>query len=322
MTRALVSGAAGFVGANLARRLLQQGHETHLLARPSSARWRLQEIEADAEVHEVELENAGAVASVVGRVQPEWVFHLAAHGAYWWENNACEIVRSNVVGTANLLEACLETGFEAFVSAGSSSEYGFKDHAPAEDEPLVPNSVYALAKSSATLLCSVVGRRERAHVVTLRLYSVYGPYEQPGRLVPALAVAGLEGRLPPLVSPRVARDFVYVDDVADAFLLAAEGEDQEPGAVYNVGTGRQVTVGDAVAVARAELGIAAEPEWGSMEERSFDTEVWIADVRKIRSELGWIPRRSFAEGFAEVVQWFRDRPHLRALYDGTARRRP
>jgi UDP-glucose 4-epimerase len=322
VSRALVTGAAGFVGANLALRLLREGHETHLLVRASSPPWRLEQLESEAEVHEADLEDATGVAAVVASVRPDWVFHLAARGAYSWQDDAGEIFRANFLGTANLLEACLATGFEAFVNAGSSSEYGAKDHAPAEDEPLEPSGPYALAKASATQLCSLMARREGARIVTLRLYSVYGPYEEPGRFVPALAVDGLQGRLPPLVSPRIARDFVYVDDVAEAFLLAAAGGAPKPGAVYNVGTGRQVTLGEAVAVARAALGIAAEPEWGSLEERPWDTEVWVSDPRTIRAELGWSARRSFAEGFGELVEWFRGRPQLLDFYEqGAARRR-
>jgi nucleoside-diphosphate-sugar epimerase len=139
--------------------------------------------------------------------------------------------------------------------------------------------------------------------------------------VPALALAGLQGRLPPLASPQVARDFVYVDDALDAFLLAAAHDGHEPGAVYNVGTGQQVTIAEAVAVARAELAIEAEPEWGSMDDRSWDTEVWVADPGKIRTELGWAPQRSFASGLAELADWLRARQDLWAFYDEGARAR-
>jgi nucleoside-diphosphate-sugar epimerase len=114
---------------------------------------------------------------------------------------------------------------------------------------------------------------------------------------------------------------VAVDDVCEAFVLAAATGEQEPGAVYNVGTGVQLTIADAVAVARETLGIAAQPEWGSLDERSWDTDCWVADPRRIRTALGWAPRRSFAEGFAELVGWFRDRPERVAFYEAAASRR-
>ena len=129
-------------------------------------------------------------------------------------------------------------------SCCSSSEYGLKDHAPHEDEPLEPNSPYAAAKAEAT-----AHALERGAVV-LRLYSAYGPWEEPSRFVPTLLAHALAGRLPPLVSPDVARDFVHVDDVCAAFVLGAGAP---AGRVYNVGSGRQTTVAEVVELARRLL---------------------------------------------------------------------
>ncbi len=150
--------------------------------------------------------------------------------------------------------------------------------------------------------------------MTLRLYSVYGPYEEPTRFIPRLAVDGLRGQLPPLVNPDVARDFVHVDDVCDAFLAAACGQDQAPGAVYNVGSGVQTTIRMAVEVARELIGIQQEPSWGSMPDRRWDTSTWVADTRLIRERLGWSPQHAFEDGFASIVDWFRRRPHMMRRY--------
>jgi nucleoside-diphosphate-sugar epimerase len=154
------------------------------------------------------------------------------------------------LGTINLLQACLETGFESFVNTGSSSEYGFKDHAPPENEWLEPNSHYAVTKASATQFCRYTAQQYGVHVPTLRLYSVYGPYEEPTRLLPTLISRGMRGKLPPLVDGNVARDFVYVDDVKQAYLLAAQRTDVEPGAIYNVGTPVPTSIGEVVNIAR------------------------------------------------------------------------
>jgi len=301
--RALLTGGTGFVGANLARRLLDLGHEVHLLVRPRRRSWRLAGLEDRVRLHEADLGDEGAVAAAARAAGADWVFHLAAHGAYSFETDIREMVRTNVAGTVNLLEAVRATGFEAFVNAGSSSEYGLQDHPPAEDERPEPNSDYAATKLAATQLCRQVARRERLHVVTLRLYSVYGPYEDPRRLLPSLIEKGLGGTLPPLVRSSVARDFVYVDDVCDAFVRAAEGPATDAGEIYNVGTGVQTTLGQAVEVARRLLPIRDEPRWASMTDRSWDTDCWVADARKIRRALGWEPRHRFEQGFARMVEW-------------------
>jgi dolichol-phosphate mannosyltransferase len=313
MRRVLITGGTGFVGANLARRLLGE-HEVHLLARPAFTAWRIDGIRADVRLHEVALEDAAGVRGVVAAIRPDWIFHLAAYGAYSRQTDIRRMAQTNILGTINLVEACLETGFDAFVNTGSSSEYGVKDHAPAETEWLEPNSPYAVTKAAATMLCRHAAQRRGLRMATLRLYSVYGPYEEPDRLVPTLVVRGLDGGLPPLVDPAVARDYIHVDDVCEAYLGAASRAAPEPGVVYNVGTGVQTTLREVIDVARRILPIAVEPRWGSMPPRMWDTNVWLSDSRRIRAELGWEPRVTLEAGLRSTVDWFRSHPELVAFY--------
>lgn len=306
--RVLVTGGTGFVGANLVRRLLADGHAVHLLVRSGTRPWRLAGIERRVRLHRAPLDDRAAVERAVGRVKPEWVFHLAAHGAYSWETDLDRIIATNLIGTVNLVRACLHTGFEAFVNAGSSSEYGFKRRAPDERTWVEPNSHYAVTKVAATHFCRLTAARERVKIATLRLYSVFGPWEDPGRLMPTMIVYGLAGELPPLVDPRVARDYVYVDDVSDAFVRAAVRPHPEPGPVFNVGTGTQTTIRQVVEVARRVLEIPERPRWGTMPNRQWDTSVWVSDSRAIRRALGWKPRDGFERGFRKMVAWMRADP--------------
>jgi UDP-glucose 4-epimerase len=282
--------------------------------RPSHRPWRVEGIRSDVLLHETNLLDAAALEETVASIRPEWIFHCAAHGAYASQRDVGAMVQTNIVGTANLLNACAETGFEAFVNAGSSSEYGFKDHAPKETELPEPSSPYAVTKASATLFCRDAAKRRGLRVVTLRLYSVYGPWEEPTRLIPALVLEGLEGRLPPLVSPEAAHDFIFVDDIVEAFMLAASQPEQEAGVVYNVGSGVQTTLGEAVDVARKILGVNVKPSWGSMPGRSWDTGTWVADSSRIRGALGWKPQLTFEDGFRKTADWFRENPDMAILY--------
>ncbi len=305
MKRVIVTGASGFVGANLARRLLSDGHRVFLLVRPEHLPWRIEAIRADVDVRLTRLEDFEALASVVEDIRPDWVFHLAVHGAYSWQTDWAQMVQTNVLGTINLVEACLRTGFDAFINTGSSSEYGFKNQAPKETDWIEPNSYYAVTKAAGTQFCRYKARERNLHMQTLRLYSVFGPYEDSNRLMPTLIARGLSGELPPLVDPEVARDYVYADDVVEAYLLAASTQKQEPGAVYNVGTGKQTSIKEVVDIARRIMGIPLEPQWGSMPNRAWDTGVWVADNQSICQSLGWQPKHTFESGFASMVDWFR-----------------
>ncbi len=305
MKRVALTGGTGFVGANLARRLLLDGHEVHLLIRQGHAEWRIAEIRNSARLHVLDFSNPEDVFKTLKGIRPDWIFHLAAYGAYSSQAELSQMVQTNVIGTMNLVNACLAIGFEAFVNTGSSSEYGFKNHAPSETECLEPNSHYAVTKASATLFCSYTARSQNVHIPTLRLYSVYGPYEEPTRLIPTLIRYGLEGKLPPLVNPNIARDYVYIDDVIQAFLLAAKCPDSDAGAAYNVGTGIQTSLAEVVSTVRRFLNIKAEPEWGSMPARIWDTNSWVCDKRKIERVLGWKPRVSLEGGLLQTIEWTR-----------------
>lgn len=312
MKRALVTGASGFVGANLVRRLLAEGAEVHLFTRPTSNLWRLEEIRADLHLHNVDLQDESAVQRAVAQIRPEWIFHLAVFGAYSFQTDSTRILQTNILGTANLVQACAKVDFEAFINTGSSSEYGFKDHPTAEGDLPEPNSYYAVSKVSATFYCSYVARVLGRPIPTLRLYSVYGAYEEPQRLMPTLIQKGLAGELPPLVAPDTARDFVYVDDVCQAYLMAAQSRTLEFGEVLNVGSGQQLTIREVVEVARQVLHIKQTPQWGSMPGRIWDSSVWSADNRRIRERLGWQPKLDFRAGFVKMVDWFREHRHFYA----------
>ena len=314
MKRVIITGATGFVGANLARRLLHEGHDVHLLLRPGHDPWRLAEIRQHVRLHEVELTDEASLAALVGQIRPDWVFHLAAYGAYPSQNDLRRMIATNIAGTCSLVQSCLKHGFEAFVNTGSSSEYGFKDHAPAEAELVEPNSHYAVTKASATLFCRHTAQKHGVRLPTLRLYSVFGPFEEPTRLIPTLILHGMEGKFPPLVNPKIARDYVHVDDVSEAYLLAATGPLEEMGAVYNVGTGVQTTLREVVEVAREVLQVPGAPAWGSMPDRAWDTSTWVADNRKIKRELGWEAHLSFGEGFRQTVEYFRRNPSICEFY--------
>lgn len=313
--RAILTGATGFVGATLARRLLREGHEVHLLVRHGYAPWRIEAIRQDIQLHEVDLSDAEATAETIAVIRPEWVFHLAAYGAYSSQTDVHRIYQTNLTSTINLLEACLKTGFEAFINTGSSSEYGFKDHAPSEKEWVDPNSYYSAAKVAATLYCRYSAQKHKAHIATIRLYSVYGAYEEPTRLIPTLIIKGLRGELPPLVNPNIARDYIYAEDVNDAYLLAATMPEPEPGTVYNIGTGIQTSLREAVDAARQIMDIPVEPQWGSMPDRQWDTNVWVSDPSAANQALGWRAKYNFTDGLRETVQWFRDNPDMIAYYE-------
>lgn len=310
MKKVLLTGASGFVGANLVRRLLKDGHEVHVLLRETAKTWRLKDVLSEVTSHKVALEDEQKLTSVVKQISPDWIFHTAVYGAYAAQDSFETALTTNIIGTHNLLKAAVKNGFEAFVNTGSSSEYGYKAHPPSEDEALEPNSYYAVTKATATHLAQLFATQHKAHIPTLRLYSVYGPYEEHTRLMPTIIRLAQEGALPPLVDPDIARDYVYIDDVVDAFIAAAETPSKKLGAIYNVGTGKQITLRQLVTVVKKHHHLSAEPKWGTFPNRSWDTTTWIANSEKISHELKWHPHFSVTTGVKTFSAWLAEHQDL------------
>ena len=299
-----MTGAAGFVGANLVHRLVADGHEVFAILQPTTDTWRLDGL---GDVHRIQgdIAHGEDMERAFTCARPEWIFHLAAHGAYSFQTDTVAMAHSNVVGMATILAAAERHGCTVVINTGTSSEYGDRDHAPGENEPPRPNSDYAATKAAATWLC----QRARARgvpVTTLRLYSAYGPFEEERRLIPTLVRAALAGTLPPLASPTVVRDYVYVGDVIDAYVAAASAPAQST--IYNVASGVQTSLAELVAKTRQAFSISVEPVWGGYPQRAWDTRVWVGDPTLIQAELGWRATTSITDGLTRTAEWLAEHP--------------
>jgi nucleoside-diphosphate-sugar epimerase len=298
----LVTGGSGFVGACAVHELVRRGHRVHVLLRDPARAWRLLPVWQRLHVHRADLVDPEATRAVLQVVRPRVVLHLAAYGAYERQADARTILRTNVLGTYNLLESAAESGALLFVNTGSSSEYGFKTEPMRETDRLEPNSFYAVAKASQTHLCSLFARRRALATVVFRLFSVYGPWEEPSRLMPTL-IRRARADLPlQMVGPEVARDFVYVEDVLEA-LLAFPALADVSGEVINLGSGRQTTLAEVVATVVELTGSRSAVLWGAMERRQWDTDRWSADAGKASRLLGWTARHSLRQGLQRLAEW-------------------
>jgi nucleoside-diphosphate-sugar epimerase/glycosyltransferase involved in cell wall biosynthesis len=300
----LVLGAGGFVGANLLRRLLGSREDVFGVVRSLPA-WRLDGIDR-RHILETDLIDLAATRNMVTSLHPSTIFNCVAYGAYSFETDHDLIYRTNFLGLVQLVELLAETEFSALVHAGSSSEYGTKSAGPLEEESPEPNSHYAVSKAAASNYISYAGKIRRLPVVNLRLYSVYGPLEDISRLIPNLVARGLKGAFPPLVDPTTSRDFVYVDDVCDAFILAAARLTPDIcGEAFNIGAGRRTTISELAKIAADVFAIDAEPNFGSMAGRSWDLPDWYAEPKKADRLLNWTAKTDLATGLKLTSEWIR-----------------
>lgn len=298
----LVLGAGGFVGANLFRILAQERNDVFAVIQRQPA-WRLDGV-ARERIFEVDFTDASACRNLIQSVRPQTVFDSIAYGAYSFEADPEKIYKTNFNAMVGFVELLSQQSFAAYVHAGSSSEYGANSAQPTENQALYPNSHYAVSKAAAAQYVSYCGKTRGLPCVNLRLYSVYGPLEDSSRLIPNLVDKGLRKKYPPLVDPDVSRDFVYVGDVCEAFILAALKMTPEIfGESFNIGTGKCTTIRDLAAISKKLFSITDEPVFGSMNNRAWDLANWYSNSKMAEEKLGWKARTRIEEGLSLTANW-------------------
>jgi UDP-glucose 4-epimerase len=302
----LVTGGAGFIGSHLVDAIRALGRPVRVFDDFSTG--QAANIAAGVEVVEGSVTNPAAVEAAVNGC--EVVFHLAALASV--AKSVEDPPLSHAVcatGTLHVLNAARKAGVRRVVYAGSASAYGGADDPAGQDEltPLVALSPYAAAKLAGEFYCQSFAAVYPLETVRLRFFNVFGPRQRPDSpysgVIAIFTGALSNGRTPTIHGDGLqSRDFVYVSDVADALIRAAETPGVS-GRVYNVGTGSSVTLLDLVRELNAILGTKAVPNHGPP--RAGDIRHSRAKIDRIRAELGYTPRVSFAEGLRHTLEWYR-----------------
>jgi nucleoside-diphosphate-sugar epimerase len=308
--KVLITGATGFVGANLTHHLTSLGICPHITIRQESNTWRINNILKQIKLHYVDLTDKQGIEKVISEVRPKLIYHCATYGGYFFQKDLNKIIQANIIGTVNLLEACLKIEFPCFINTGSSSEYGIKQQPMKESDLLEPVNNYGAAKASTTLFCHALAKREKLPIVTLRLFSPYGYYEDSRRLIVSAILSCLEGRDIQLSSPDSVRDFIFIEDVLSACIKAAENIDKVAAEIINIGSGKQYSVGEVVNKIIGLTAAKVEPKWDSVTNPRNEPLKWLADVKKANKLLGWKPANDLEEGLKNTIRWFKNNIEL------------
>ncbi len=299
----VMTGGGGFIGANLIRRLLDLDYKVHLLWKKNSDPWRLTDIKNLIVFHQTDIVNQANLKSVLTKINPSAIFHLAAYSSYRVQKDVSQIFDISIKGTLNLLLATKDIPYEIFVNTGSSSEYGFKEKPMKETDLLEPISFYAAAKSGQTLLCQAFARQYQKPIVTIRPFSVYGPYEQKDRFIPTIIQNLIKGKPINLTPGKQRRDFIYVDDLVDLYIKTINNSNKLSGEVVNAGTGRQYSNDEIVKTLFKITKHKVPIEKGEFPKRIWDSPHWVADIKKTKKILNWAPKYSIEKGLGKTYNW-------------------
>ena len=304
----LVTGAGGFVGSAVVRRLVRAGTELWdgsavervvALLRPGGSPARLEVLTADDPwtVERADVYDAGELVSVLRRVRPRAVVNTALDAS---------VYSGGAVGHApleTLFAELAERGGERIVHAGSAWVLA-PGVALDESATVEPRSPYARHKAEEDELLPSLGERTGVGWIDLRLFNIFGRYEKPSRLLPYLVAELSQGRPAEVSHGDQVRDFNDVDDIAEAFALALRAQESACGALYHVGSGRATAVRE---FALAVADVAGDPElirFGAGETPDQDLPALVAEPDRARRVLGWQPESSLEERVRAAAEWW------------------
>jgi nucleoside-diphosphate-sugar epimerase len=306
-SRVLVTGATGFIGSHLVNRLVGDGAEVHALSSTVSSVYplRLLGIRERITLHEANLMDPGAMATLVERARPNIVFHLGAYthvGKSWQRMDEC--IQTNVQGTVNLLQALARVEYDRFVYTSTSEVYGDIAAPFREDSVLNPLSPYSVSKYAGERFCRMLYQGRGWPIVAIRPFNAYGPAQSPDRVIPEIIVKALRKERLAMTQGRQTREFNYVEDLVDGFIRAGTVEGVE-GEVFNIGGGEEVSMRALAQLILDLMGAPIVAEFGALPERP--TEIWrmSSDSSKSRERLGCVVPRPLREGLEQTITWYR-----------------
>jgi nucleoside-diphosphate-sugar epimerase len=296
--RILITGATGFIGRHALGPLAAAGYEIHAATSRDSAPQP-----ASVEWHRIDLLQTDAVCKLIDEVKPTHLLHFAWYAVPGQYPTSSENLRW-CNATTGLLDAFAVSGGRRAVFAGSCFEYDSRYGYCTEDlTPSMPVTLYGVCKNATRELVAGLARRFELSTAWGRIFHLFGPHEAQNRLVPSVIRSLLRGEVARCGHGRQVRDFLYVQDTADAFVALLESEVQ---GTVNIGSGEPIALRQLIETVAMLVGRPDLVKLGALPPRADDPPLLLANVRKLREEVRWQRRFSLEEGLQHTISWWRE----------------
>lgn len=308
--RILITGVAGFIGSNLAERLLRDGYP--VVGIDNLAYGVMEQVPAGVEFHQLDIRSKG-ILPIFNNI--DVVFHLAAKNCIEdCQEDPVETADINVRGTANVFEAARRSGVRKVINAESSAVYEGIDQFPTPEDNVAPRSFYAISKLAASHFAKGYAEFHKVPFVGIRPFSVYGPKQDYRRTIPpsmpAFVIKLLKGDTPIIFGDgSKRRDFVHIDDCND-FLIQCIEDDRVNGEVFNIGSGENVSILEIYNQIKSLMQSSVNPEFKP--DLPGEAQITLADITKA-SKLGWRPKTKINTGLATLVDFLKKEKDLGRL---------
>ncbi|TKA00359.1 SDR family NAD(P)-dependent oxidoreductase [Bacillus thuringiensis] len=304
----LITGGHGFIGAHLVKRLVKEGAHVFILAREHANLWRLKKVLKDIQVRNGNIINAVEVQTIIKQIQPDYVFHLAADTEHSLQDDSISKIKTNIIGTANIMEAVKLVGCKKVINLGSSSEYGVTINPIHENTPLNPQEIYGITKAAATQIAHHIAERNKINIVTLRPFNIFGEGAPPRNLFSYIILQTLQDKEVYLTKCTQTRDYCYIENIITGLILAGTNTGIK-NEVFNIGSGETYPLKFYVEKIFQHFNSQREPLYGHIPYSLHDRLGVISDIRKIKKTLNWQVTVSLEEGIENTINWYKNNQH-------------
>ncbi len=297
MKRVLLTGATGFIGRHCIPILSERGYDVHGVSSND-----ISDDHSNIYWHKVDLLDPGTSWDLIATVKPSHLLHFAWYavpGKYWTSLENIRWVQSSL----NLLHAFIFYGGQRAVMAGTCAEYDLRyGYCSEKLTPLVPSTLYGTCKHSLQILLDSVSKQTGLSTAWGRIFYSYGPHENPDRLVSSVIRSLLLGEHARCSHGNQIRDFLYVKDVADAFVALLESNVEGP---VNIGSGKPVVLKDLIQHISYKLNNEKNINFGVVPVSLDEPPLILSDVNRLNKEVGWVPKYDLDKGLNETISWWR-----------------
>ena len=319
MEKILLTGASGFIGQELEKKLIERNseiHEIHDVERYVTGRYdHYKDINAEGKhvsKHYIDLKDHHAVKNLVHKVSPDYIIHLAAISpvAYSYEHYL-EVTHVNYMASINLAEAARKLdNFKQFIFAGTSEEYGLaipdKNKKLTEKSELKPNSPYAVAKIATDMYLQYMGLAYEFPYTVMRPFNTYGRKDNNHFFIERTITQMLDGKTVKLGDSEAIRDWLYVDDHIEGYMKAL-GNKKAIGQAIQLSTGKGHTTKETAEIIAEMTGYNGNIEWNAIQKRPLDAKVLIGDNAKAKELLGWEPKYTLEQGLEKTIAFWKEK---------------
>jgi len=303
--RIFITGGSGFIGSHLVARCLLEGARVAILHPKTHALWRLEDVKEKILVFEGSLTDQEKLRQIVHEFRPQVVLHLAALLSRERSLEASdELFNVHVNGTKLLVESLMENSqLTRFVHMGTAEEYGRGEAPFRETQRELPVSPYSLTKLIATKIVEYAAREHGFPAVIVRPSVVYGPAQDFQMFVPSLIRSCLEKKDFDMTSGEQTRDFVFVEDLIEGMLIAAQAP-LDKGEIINLGSGKEIPMKEVAVAVNEMMGSPMRLRFGAIPLRDNEIMRYRLDVARAKARLAWEPKVDLKQGLTKTIDWY------------------